>query len=148
MSLVLTPLPPPQVRVCSATNVTWASGRCATPPKSRVRRASSASSGSGRQVREAWSEASVAPVLPLQRHFLCSSPAASFVNIIKKGCLAEAECNKTVNVNFPPNSTLYTMTETCCTTDLCNAAPGLPGGSGLGVALATAAALFLTRVVG
>uniref|UniRef100_A0A674P419 Lymphocyte antigen-6, epidermis n=1 Tax=Takifugu rubripes TaxID=31033 RepID=A0A674P419_TAKRU len=77
--------------------------------------------------------------------------AASFVNIIKKGCLAEAKCNKTVNVNFPPsntNSTVYTMTETCCNTDLCNGAPGLPGGSGVGVALATIAALFLTRVLG
>uniref|UniRef100_H2RP87 Lymphocyte antigen-6, epidermis n=1 Tax=Takifugu rubripes TaxID=31033 RepID=H2RP87_TAKRU len=68
-----------------------------------------------------------------------------------KGCLAEAKCNKTVNVNFPPsntNSTVYTMTETCCNTNLCNGAPGLPGGSGVGVALATIAALFLTRVLG
>lgn len=82
---------------------------------------------------------------------LCCSSAASFVNIIKKGCLAEAECNKTINVNFPPtntNATLYTMTETCCNTDLCNAAPGLPGGARVGVALATIAALLLTRVVG
>ncbi|TMS18064.1 sperm acrosome membrane-associated protein 4 [Larimichthys crocea] len=72
--------------------------------------------------------------------------AASFVDISMKGCLAVAECNQTKEVNFPSstsNSTVYTMTKTCCSTDLCNAAPGLPATSGLNLALATFTALFV-----
>lgn len=41
---------PHQVRACSATNATWASGSFASPQKPRVRQGSSASAGSGRQV--------------------------------------------------------------------------------------------------
>ncbi len=67
-----------------------------------------------------------------------------------KGCLAEAECNKTTDVTFPGDdnqTTVYTMTKTCCNSDLCNTAPGLPGTSGLSLALATVSALFVANVL-
>ncbi|GAA6235554.1 sperm acrosome membrane-associated protein 4-like [Lates japonicus] len=75
--------------------------------------------------------------------------AAGFVNIKMKGCLAVAECNKTKEVNFNSgsNSTVYSMTKTCCSTDLCNAAPGLPGASGVNLAFASVAALLLANVL-
>ncbi|XP_071356438.1 sperm acrosome membrane-associated protein 4-like [Trachinotus anak] len=76
--------------------------------------------------------------------------AASFMNITMKGCLAEADCNKTKEVTFPTsssNATVYTMTKTCCSTDLCNAAPGLPGASGFSLALATITALLVANVL-
>ncbi|XP_042363160.1 sperm acrosome membrane-associated protein 4-like [Plectropomus leopardus] len=76
--------------------------------------------------------------------------AAGFLDIKKKGCLAVAKCNSTEQVNFPTsssNATVYTMTKTCCNTDLCNAAPGLPGASGLSLALATVTALFVAHVL-
>ncbi|KAI3358730.1 hypothetical protein L3Q82_015132, partial [Scortum barcoo] len=68
-----------------------------------------------------------------------------FVDVKTKGCLKVTECNQTSQVNFPAsssNSTVYSMFKTCCATDLCNAAPGLPGASGLSLALATITALF------
>lgn len=61
-----------------------------------------------------------------------------------------AECNKTKEVNFPTsssNATVYTMTKTCCNTNLCNAAPGLPGASGLGLGLASITALLVAQVL-
>ncbi|XP_023257514.1 prostate stem cell antigen-like [Seriola lalandi dorsalis] len=76
--------------------------------------------------------------------------AASFMNITMKGCLAEADCNSTKEVNFPSsssNTTVYTMTKTCCNTDLCNAAPGLPGASGLSLTFATITALLVAKVL-
>ncbi|KAG7225451.1 hypothetical protein INR49_027445 [Caranx melampygus] len=76
--------------------------------------------------------------------------AASFMNITKKGCLAVADCNKTKEVNFPTsssNATVYSMTKTCCNTDLCNAAPGLQGMSGLGLTFATITALLVANVL-
>nr|XP_046272873.1 protein Bouncer [Scatophagus argus] len=76
--------------------------------------------------------------------------AASFVDVKMKGCLAVAECNQTKEVNFPSsdsNSTVYKMMKTCCNTDLCNTAPGLPGTSGLSLAVATFTALFVTKVL-
>ncbi|XP_035038073.1 prostate stem cell antigen-like [Hippoglossus stenolepis] len=75
--------------------------------------------------------------------------AAGHVAIRKKGCLAEVYCNKTTSWNLlsNSNSTLYTMTKTCCNTDLCNAAPGLPGASGLSLALATVTALLMAQVL-
>ncbi|XP_075962603.1 sperm acrosome membrane-associated protein 4-like [Anarhichas minor] len=75
--------------------------------------------------------------------------AAGFVTIKKKGCIKMAQCNKTEEVNFPAdsNTTLYTMTKTCCSTDLCNAAPGLPGTSGLSLTLATITALFMANIL-
>ncbi|KAM9838462.1 prostate stem cell antigen-like [Aulostomus maculatus] len=82
--------------------------------------------------------------------FSGTGKAAKFMDIKMKGCLAEAECNKTEQVNFPSsssNSTLYKMTKTCCNTDLCNAAPGLPGSSGLPLVLATITAVLMANVV-
>ncbi|XP_073340150.1 lymphocyte antigen-6, epidermis [Pagrus major] len=77
--------------------------------------------------------------------------AAGVVDIKRKGCLAVAECNKTKDVNIPGTSanstTLYSLTKTCCDTDLCNAAPGLPGTSGLSLALATVSALFVANIL-
>lgn len=67
-----------------------------------------------------------------------------------KGCLAVADCNQTKDTNFPSsdsNATVYTMTKTCCNMDLCNTAPGLPGASGLSLALATITALFVAHVL-
>ncbi|KAA0710769.1 hypothetical protein E1301_Tti022960 [Triplophysa tibetana] len=50
--------------------------------------------------------------------------AAGFVEIKTKGCLEVSKCNKTETVGFPTNdSTVYTITKTCCNTDLCNSAP-------------------------
>ncbi|KAF7664079.1 hypothetical protein LDENG_00190650 [Lucifuga dentata] len=75
--------------------------------------------------------------------------AAGFMDIKTKGCLNMAQCNKTEDVNFPAseNSTkLYSMTKTCCDTDLCNAAPGLPTTPGLTLALASVTAVFLALV--
>ncbi|XP_061738834.1 protein Bouncer [Nerophis ophidion] len=76
--------------------------------------------------------------------------AAGFVTISMKGCLAVAKCNKTEEVNFPTdsNTTLYKMMRTCCDShDLCNAAPGLPGASGLSLALATITAVLMANVL-
>nr|XP_019957966.1 PREDICTED: sperm acrosome membrane-associated protein 4-like [Paralichthys olivaceus] len=75
--------------------------------------------------------------------------AASFMDIKMKGCLAQGECNKTKEVNFPSdsNSTFYTMTKTCCSTDFCNGAPGLPGASGLTLAFATISALLVAHIL-
>ncbi|XP_069032781.1 sperm acrosome membrane-associated protein 4-like [Embiotoca jacksoni] len=75
--------------------------------------------------------------------------AAGFVDIKKKGCLKEADCGKTENVAVPniSNSSIYSMTKTCCNTDLCNAVPGLPATSGLSLALAAVSALFVANVL-
>lgn len=77
------------------------------------------------------------------------SPTVGFVDIKSKGCLAVADCNKTKEVQFPGatanSTTAYSMTKTCCNTDLCNAAPGLP--SGLSLALATVTALFVANIL-
>ncbi|XP_070777752.1 sperm acrosome membrane-associated protein 4-like [Enoplosus armatus] len=77
--------------------------------------------------------------------------AVGFVDIKRKGCLKVSECNQTKEVNFPAtdanSTTLYTMTKTCCETDLCNAAPGLPGHSGLSLAFAIVTALFVANVL-
>ncbi|KAK9526648.1 hypothetical protein VZT92_015333 [Zoarces viviparus] len=72
-----------------------------------------------------------------------------FLKIKKKGCAKVTECNKTENVHFPANTnnTVYTITKTCCSDDLCNYAPGLPGTSGLSLALATITALFMANIL-
>ncbi|XP_058475721.1 sperm acrosome membrane-associated protein 4-like [Solea solea] len=76
--------------------------------------------------------------------------AVGFVDVKKKGCLKVAECNKTEQVTVTdnnPNATFYSMTKTCCSTDLCNAAPGLPGASGVSLAFATLTALLVANVL-
>ncbi|XP_028285653.1 lymphocyte antigen 6 complex locus protein G6d-like [Parambassis ranga] len=81
----------------------------------------------------------------------CSSgvgKAAGFLDIKDKGCLKEAECNKTSQSSLSigsTNATVYTITRTCCNTDLCNAAPGLPGATGLSLVLSTLCALFVVN---
>ncbi|XP_076609890.1 sperm acrosome membrane-associated protein 4-like [Chaetodon auriga] len=76
--------------------------------------------------------------------------AVGLVDLKMKGCLALAECNQTKNVDFPSSSnstSVYSMTKTCCDSDLCNAAPGLPGTPGLSLALATITALFIANTL-
>lgn len=66
------------------------------------------------------------------------------------GCLALAKCNKTEDVTFTtsnPNATIYSMTKTCCDTNLCNAAPGLPGTPMLSLGLASVTALLIARIL-
>ncbi|KAL7868436.1 hypothetical protein SRHO_G00098200 [Serrasalmus rhombeus] len=74
--------------------------------------------------------------------------AAGFVKLKMKGCLAQTECNKTTDVNFPSgsNSTIYKMTKTCCSTDLCNAAPGLSLHT-LTLAVASITSLLISKVL-
>ncbi|XP_034066269.1 prostate stem cell antigen [Gymnodraco acuticeps] len=84
--------------------------------------------------------------------FSGNGEAVGFVDIKKKGCLVLAKCNLTENTNLPDsisssNTTVYKMTKTCCSTDLCNAAPGLPGASGVSLALATVTALFMANIL-
>nr|XP_020452953.1 sperm acrosome membrane-associated protein 4-like [Monopterus albus] len=77
-----------------------------------------------------------------------SGKAAGFLPIVRKGCLATDQCNKTEEVHFPSNSTtVYTMNKMCCSGDLCNAAPGLVGIPGLSLALATVTALFVANIL-
>ncbi|KAM6899921.1 protein Bouncer-like [Xenentodon cancila] len=75
--------------------------------------------------------------------------AAGVLDIKMKGCLKEADCNKTTDATLPApkNATIYKMTKTCCGTDLCNAAPGLPGLSGLTLAITAVSALFATNLL-
>ncbi|XP_035038074.1 prostate stem cell antigen-like [Hippoglossus stenolepis] len=80
--------------------------------------------------------------------FSGTGTAVGVMDIKKKGCLAVADCNKTMETNVPnSNSTVYSMTKMCCNTDLCNAAPGLPGASGLSLALATITALLMAQIL-
>ncbi|KAM9824808.1 prostate stem cell antigen-like [Neosynchiropus ocellatus] len=81
--------------------------------------------------------------------FSGTGEAAGFMDVTMKGCLEASQCNKTSQVNFPgsSNNTLYSMTKTCCDTDLCNAAPGMPGGPVLPLALATLATLLVTKIL-
>uniref|UniRef100_A0A669BVS0 Uncharacterized protein n=1 Tax=Oreochromis niloticus TaxID=8128 RepID=A0A669BVS0_ORENI len=72
----------------------------------------------------------------------------TYPTLIKmKGCLAVANCNMTNDVTFGTNSTVYKMTKTCCNTDLCNAAPGVPGIPTLTLALATISAVFVGNLL-
>ncbi|XP_062291663.1 sperm acrosome membrane-associated protein 4 [Scomber scombrus] len=76
--------------------------------------------------------------------------AAKVVDIKTKGCLAVAECNQTKEVNFPSgsnNSVVYSLNKTCCSNDLCNNAPGVPGTTVLPLALASVTALFVANVL-
>ncbi|KAM6974436.1 sperm acrosome membrane-associated protein 4-like [Tautogolabrus adspersus] len=76
--------------------------------------------------------------------------AGGVLDITTKGCLKVAECNKTKEVNFPSsdsNSTVYHLTKTCCNTDLCNTAPGLPGSTGLSLTIATITALYVANIL-
>ncbi|XP_060949359.1 prostate stem cell antigen-like [Limanda limanda] len=75
--------------------------------------------------------------------------AAGFVDLYKKGCLVKRRCNQTNEWKLTDNSNyrFWSITRTCCNTDLCNAAPGLPGASGLSLALATITALLMAQVL-
>ncbi|XP_027891360.1 prostate stem cell antigen-like isoform X3 [Xiphophorus couchianus] len=73
------------------------------------------------------------------QHCFSGEGGTGDLKIKMKGCLDLAKCNKTENVNLPgtSNTTMYTMLKTCCNTNLCNAAPGLPGASALSLAAVT-----------
>ncbi|RXN17023.1 sperm acrosome membrane-associated 4-like protein [Labeo rohita] len=82
-----------------------------------------------------------------ERCFSGVGKAAGLVDIKKKGCLKVAECNKTEQVNFPSNSStqVYQMTKTCCSTDLCNSAPGHFHISAVGMAFTTISSVFVVK---
>lgn len=73
--------------------------------------------------------------------------AAGFVDIKKKGCLEVSKCNKTENINFPSNSstTVYKMTKTCCSADLCNSAPAHFHVSAISMAFAAISSVFTVK---
>ncbi|KAM3858176.1 sperm acrosome membrane-associated protein 4-like [Diretmus argenteus] len=76
--------------------------------------------------------------------------AVGVVNVMMKGCLKEMDCNKTQEVNYPSsssNNSVYTMTRTCCDSDLCNAAPGLPTGAMLPLTLAAITTVLMSKVL-
>ncbi|KAK6327309.1 hypothetical protein J4Q44_G00029540 [Coregonus suidteri] len=75
--------------------------------------------------------------------------AAGVLDIKTKGCLKVTDCNKTTTTQFPSisNATIYSLTKTCCSSDLCNAAPGLSRLSILHLALATLTTAFMTKVL-
>ncbi|XP_007575947.1 lymphocyte antigen 6 complex locus protein G6d-like [Poecilia formosa] len=69
-------------------------------------------------------------------HCFSGEGGSGDVKLKMKGCLEVAKCNKTDDVKLPgtSNTTIYKMTKTCCSTNLCNVAPGLPGASALSLA--------------
>ncbi|XP_010898768.3 sperm acrosome membrane-associated protein 4 [Esox lucius] len=84
-----------------------------------------------------------------QQCFSGVGTAAGFVDIKTKGCLALGSCNQTTTTSFPAgsNTTVYSLTKTCCNYDLCNGAPGLPRATFLTLALGTLITLFMTKVL-
>ncbi|CAL8365722.1 unnamed protein product [Arctogadus glacialis] len=57
--------------------------------------------------------------------FSGEAEAAGFLPIKTKGCLKTDLCNKTSESTVgDSNVTVYKILKTCCSTDLCNAAPG------------------------
>ncbi|XP_048848576.1 sperm acrosome membrane-associated protein 4 [Brienomyrus brachyistius] len=72
--------------------------------------------------------------------------AALFMKINMKGCLAVSSCNQTSDVAFGSNSnsTIYKMTKTCCSTNLCNLAPRGAYGSLLSITLLTLTGAMIT----
>nr|XP_046183080.1 sperm acrosome membrane-associated protein 4-like [Oncorhynchus gorbuscha] len=72
--------------------------------------------------------------------------AAQVLDIKSKGCLKMNDCNKVSTTKFPSisNVTVYSVNKTCCSSDLCNAAPGQPRMRILHLALATT---FMTKVL-
>ncbi|KAM9420209.1 prostate stem cell antigen-like [Salvelinus alpinus] len=72
--------------------------------------------------------------------------AAKVLDIKTKGCLKMDKCNMVTDTKIPyiSNTTVYSVNKTCCSTDLCNAAPGLPRMRFLHLALATT---FVTKVL-
>lgn len=136
-----------QLRLCSVTSVILVLAVCATQLKSPAYPLSNASAVSVKQVQslcfpnENKSTFSHEPKIVISLSFIIS---AGFLEVKMKGCLAVAQCNKTENVNFPSNSsTVYTMTKTCCNTDLCNSAPGRSHVSALMMTLTAIAVKFI-----
>ncbi|XP_062322319.1 sperm acrosome membrane-associated protein 4-like [Osmerus eperlanus] len=52
--------------------------------------------------------------------------AADVLDVKMLGCVRAEECEVVTRVEIFPNTTFYTMTSSCCDTDLCNTAPSLP----------------------
>ncbi|XP_021176101.2 ly6/PLAUR domain-containing protein 2 [Fundulus heteroclitus] len=79
---------------------------------------------------------------------VCYNSVGSGAVIIKrKGCTNATTCNTPDLVTFGSNTTFYTLTKTCCNTDLCNMAPGLPGASGLSLAAVTIFYLLVANLM-
>ena len=72
---------------------------------------------------------------------VCSLADVLDVKIL--GCVRAEECELVTRVEIFPNMTFYTMTRSCCDTDLCNAAPSLPLITRLPLAMASLSAIFL-----
>ncbi|XDV34314.1 hypothetical protein PO909_004483 [Leuciscus waleckii] len=71
------------------------------------------------------------------------------MDIKMKGCLDVSKCNKTEQVNFPANSnsSIYQMTKTCCSTDLCNSALGHFHFSAVSMAFTTITSVFMVKIL-
>ncbi|XP_076862161.1 sperm acrosome membrane-associated protein 4-like [Brachyhypopomus gauderio] len=72
--------------------------------------------------------------------------AVGFIKVTTKGCLEQSLCNQTTDTQIPTisNSTVYKVTKTCCSIDLCNAAPGLHT---LSLLLLSLLSVFLAKVL-
>ncbi|XP_028317818.1 prostate stem cell antigen-like [Gouania willdenowi] len=75
--------------------------------------------------------------------------AVGFLPLKMKGCLKTDKCNLTRDESFPfiSNSSVYSMTKTCCETNLCNAAPGAPGTSGISLVITAISALLAANAL-
>ncbi|KAG5856603.1 hypothetical protein ANANG_G00009670 [Anguilla anguilla] len=80
---------------------------------------------------------------PGEKCFRGVGQAAHVIDIMKKGCLKQDECDQVSTVEFFANRTIYTMNNTCCATDLCNHAPGLRWLSPVSLTLATLASMLV-----
>ncbi|XP_067094833.1 protein Bouncer-like [Osmerus mordax] len=69
--------------------------------------------------------------------------AADVLDVKMLGCVRAEECEVVTRVEIFPNTTFYTMTRSCCDTDLCNTAPSLPLTTPLPLAVASLSAIFL-----
>jgi len=67
--------------------------------------------------------------------------------ISSKGCLREVDCNNTRGIDYRTYTWRVIPGGTCCDTDLCNAAPGLPTGAMLPLTLATITTVLMFKVL-
>ena len=74
---------------------------------------------------------------------LCVCSLADVLDVKTLGCVPAEECEVVTRVEIFPQTTIYTMTRSCCDTDLCNASPSLPLTSRLPLALAALTAMLL-----
>ncbi|KAF3707277.1 Sperm acrosome membrane-associated protein 4 Precursor [Channa argus] len=75
--------------------------------------------------------------------------AADNLDIVSKGCLASDDCDKTEDFEYTAidPAVTYSLTKTCCDTELCNGGSKLSGASGLALAFTTIIALFVANIL-